>query len=240
MRTRRPSGLDPGTLHGLTGGNAFFLTELLAAGSTDLPRWARDAVLARALRVSPAARSALDVVALLGGRMEPSLLATAGLDGLDVDELVDAGLLVTDGDAVRFRHELARVAVDAELTPHRRIEVHRRVFDALQSSGCDDDARLAFHADGAGHADAVRQLTPRPRRPGPPSSAPIGRPRCSTGARCATPTRRTYAATPSSTTLSMELTFLDRWEEAADARTAGLAVWRALEERVGSATACAA
>ncbi len=35
--------------------------------------------------------------------------------------------------------------------------------------------------------------------------------------------------------LSMELTFLDRWEEAADARTAGLAVWRALDEprRVG-------
>ena len=230
-----PSGLDPGTLHRLTGGNAFFLTELLAAGSTDLPRSARDAVLARALRVSPAARSALDVMAVLGGRMEPSLLARAGLDGPDVDELVDAGLLVTDGDAVRFRHELARVAVDAELTPHRRIDVHRRVFDALQSSGCDDDARLAFHADGAGRAEAVRELAPRAAA----RAAALGAHREAvlqyrralrhadlTDARC---------LAELDDALSMELTFLDRWEEAAEARRAGLARWRTLDEprRVG-------
>src|SRR4029077_10735593 len=121
---------------------------------------ARDAVLARAARVSPQARAALEVAALIGGGMEPGLLAKAGIDGLDADELVGAGLLVADGRTLRFRHELARVAVDASLAPNRRIEVHRTVLDALQSFGCDDDARLVYHADGAGDTVLVRRFAP--------------------------------------------------------------------------------
>ena len=39
--------IDAGALHRLTGGNAFYVTEVLAAGGTSIPETVRDVVLAR-------------------------------------------------------------------------------------------------------------------------------------------------------------------------------------------------
>ena len=61
------TGLDPEEAHRLTGGNPFFLTEMVAAGSTE-PQTVHDAVLARAARLPPASRLALDVASQLDGR----------------------------------------------------------------------------------------------------------------------------------------------------------------------------
>ena len=47
-----PHGVDAGELHRRTGGNPFFVTEVLAAGGGEIPATVRDAVLARAARLS--------------------------------------------------------------------------------------------------------------------------------------------------------------------------------------------
>src|SRR6185436_14433308 len=72
--------LDVTELHRLTGGNAFFVTEVLAAGGAQLPTSVRDAVLARVARLSPAGRQVVEVVSLAGPRVELELLETL-LDG---------------------------------------------------------------------------------------------------------------------------------------------------------------
>ncbi len=69
------SGREPAALHALTGGNPFFVSEVLCATSDELPASARDAVLARASRLSAAGRAVLDAAALVGERVEPDLLA---------------------------------------------------------------------------------------------------------------------------------------------------------------------
>ncbi len=229
------SGLDPAELHRLTGGNAYFVTELLRAGTTELPRTARDAVMARTVQLGPQARTALEVVAVLGQRAKPALLVKAGLDGEDIDELVAAGLLVVDGDAIGFRHELARVAVDSTIAPYRRIEVHRQVLDALQSFGCDDDARLAFHAEAAGDVAGVRRWAPRAAE----RAAALGAHREAVAQyeralrHADDADQRTVAGLLDA--LATELTPLDRWDESAAARSAALAIWRELDDplRVG-------
>ena len=40
------------------------------------------------------------------------------------------------------------------IAPHR-LGLHRAALDALVAAGCDDDARLAFHADAVGDREAV-------------------------------------------------------------------------------------
>src|SRR5262249_59515686 len=61
-----PHGVDPDELYRVTGGNPFFVTEALAAGhETLLPPTIRDAVLARAARLSGPARELLDIVAVV-------------------------------------------------------------------------------------------------------------------------------------------------------------------------------
>src|SRR5204862_5394741 len=70
----KDSGLDAHDLHRRTGGNPFFVTEVLASGGTALPPTLRDAVLARAARLGPEARQALEAAAVLGSRFDPLLL----------------------------------------------------------------------------------------------------------------------------------------------------------------------
>ena len=48
-----PHGVDADDLYRKTNGNAFFVTEVLAADGAEVPETARDAVLARAARLSP-------------------------------------------------------------------------------------------------------------------------------------------------------------------------------------------
>jgi tetratricopeptide (TPR) repeat protein len=68
---------------------------------------------------------------------------------------VAAGLLVADGAALRFQHEIARRAVEQAIPGHRRPAIHARILAALLDTGLEDHARLAFHAEAAGDGPAA-------------------------------------------------------------------------------------
>ncbi|MCP2199141.1 ATP-binding protein [Lentzea flava] len=143
------SGLDAAELHHRTGGNAFFVTEVLGDGGATVPATVRDAVLARAARLTPGAREVLDALACLGPRAAPWVVeAVSGRPFADLDECADRGLVVAHGGVVSFRHELARVAVEEAIAPGRAARVHRRALDVLGAAppGEVEPARLANHA----------------------------------------------------------------------------------------------
>ncbi|HYN19038.1 MAG TPA: AAA family ATPase, partial [Actinomycetes bacterium] len=151
-----PEGIDPDRLHQITGGNPFFVTEVLGASSREVPPTVRDAVLARAARLSPVARGALDAAAVVPDGVELALLeAVARADAAAVDECVAAGMLRGEGRGLRFRHELARLAVERAGPAGRRVELHRQFLAHLAVASRDDPARLAHHAEEAGMATAV-------------------------------------------------------------------------------------
>jgi DNA-binding CsgD family transcriptional regulator len=153
-------GVDAGRLHRLTGGNPFFVSEVLASGGSFVPDTVRDAVLARAARLDPRARALLDAVAILPEGAELSLLEpVAGEAVAELERCLASGVLVGERDGVRFRHEIARVAVEEALPPDRRVALHRRALAALVAGGA-DPARLAHHAEAAGDREAVLRHAP--------------------------------------------------------------------------------
>jgi DNA-binding CsgD family transcriptional regulator/tetratricopeptide (TPR) repeat protein len=157
-----PHDADGDAIHALTGGNAFFVTEVLALGSTALPETARDAVLARTASLGPGRRRLLEAVALVPGKTELSLLeavAPAELEHLDV--CLVAGVLREEAGAIAFRHEIARLAVEGAVPAARRRRLHSEIFRALRNEhGGGDPARLAHHAERAGDAAAVLEWAP--------------------------------------------------------------------------------
>ena len=159
-----PYGVDETDLFDKTAGNPLFVTEVLAAGGgTTIPSTVRDAVLARAARLPPAAMTLLEAVAIAPPQAELWLLdALAGSDLDSLDVCLSSGMLAPTGHAVAFRHELARLAIEASLTPTRRIALHREVLSVLETHGAGivDLARLAHHADGSGDVDAVLRVAP--------------------------------------------------------------------------------
>jgi DNA-binding CsgD family transcriptional regulator len=157
-----PYGVDGNELYRVTAGNPFFVTEVLASGKGSIPPTVRDAVLARATRLTGEARALLDVVAIAPPQVELWLLqALAGEDALE--ECLSSGMLVEGpSTTVAFRHELARLAIEESLEPRRRLSLHRAALAALAEppAGLPDAARLAHHADAAGDSDAVLRFAP--------------------------------------------------------------------------------
>jgi DNA-binding CsgD family transcriptional regulator/tetratricopeptide (TPR) repeat protein/GTPase SAR1 family protein len=152
-------------LYELTGGNPFFLTEVLAANTATVPDSIQDAVLARAATLSPSARRVLDVVSVVPGRAERWLLGEIEEATEAVLECAAAGMLVPAHDTLSFRHELARLAWQATLDPASRAQLHAGVLDIISERGeTMSPARLVHHAAGAGRTDSVLRLAPAAAR----------------------------------------------------------------------------
>jgi tetratricopeptide (TPR) repeat protein/GTPase SAR1 family protein len=158
-----PYDVDPTELHRVTAGNPFFVTEVLASGGAETPATVRDAVLARAARLTPEGRSVLETVAIATPHAEPWLVeALSGPIDARLDECTAAGMLVSTHDSVMFRHELARLAVEESLTAARKLGLHRIALETLRARGdiSANLARIAHHADAAGDTEAVLECAP--------------------------------------------------------------------------------
>ena len=155
------TGVDAGALYRETGGNAFFVTEVLASGGRHLPPTVQDAVLSRVHRLSPQGRLALEVAAVVGSRIEPQLIhSMADVSADSVDECVSAGMLRFDAPTYAFRHELVRQAVLSGITPGRLGALHWQVLERLRMLPMSPRpyARLAEHAVAAGDALAILEF----------------------------------------------------------------------------------
>jgi len=130
-------------------------------GGGRLPATARDAVLARATRLSADAQAVLEAIAVVPQRAEVWLLeALLGPRITLLDECLVSGMVAADGAAVSFRHELARLAIEERIAPHRRVRLHRDVLAALlESDGVEvDAARFAHHAEAADDGRATLEF----------------------------------------------------------------------------------
>jgi DNA-binding CsgD family transcriptional regulator/tetratricopeptide (TPR) repeat protein len=160
----RPREVDAAELYRVTGGNPFFVSEILEAGWPSVPPTVRDAVGARLARLAPGTRRAVESAAVIGARVDRSLLSSVLSPGSSEQECLTTGLLIADGMRLRFRHELVRMAVEAGIAPHRRTELHAHLLAELEVRGDADPSLLAHNAEGAGDAKAVLRHAPEAAR----------------------------------------------------------------------------
>ena len=134
-----------------TGGNPFFITELLrlltserrldlASVHTVLPHEVRDVLRRRIERLPDRTQSLLNVVALLNRPAEIPLLT--GVTGLsdeavldDTEAAVASSLLIEDPASGGFllSHDLVRQTLEETLSAHRLARMHARIAEVMQS-----------------------------------------------------------------------------------------------------------
>ena len=166
--------IDPIALHRQTAGNPFFVTEVLSSPEGGLPVTVRDAVLARAARLSASGQAVLQAAAIIGPRIEPAVLAeVTSAEAAAAEESLAIGILVTQGEMLAFRHELARQTILETLSPPRKLALHQMTLDALKNSPVtrNDLTRLAHHAEGAGDREAILEFAPAAARHAAAASA---------------------------------------------------------------------
>jgi tetratricopeptide (TPR) repeat protein len=147
-------------LHQETGGNPFFLEELLrhlaetddltrfasadahptAIVELDLPEGVRDVVARRLRRLPSSVNDALAVAAVIGSEFDVALLARAArqpaADILDaLDQATDTGLLKPDPVRIgryAFAHHLVRQALSSSIGTARRAQLHANTGAAME------------------------------------------------------------------------------------------------------------
>ena len=150
--------IDSEELYRKTAGNPFFVTEVLASVGEAIPSTVRDAVLARASRLSHRSRFLLDSVAIAPPQVDIRILEIVAAENFGgLGECVDGGMLVSNNCAVAFRNELARLAIEDSIAPDRELQLHRTMLRALETrfNGAADPARLAHHAERAHEPEAL-------------------------------------------------------------------------------------
>src|SRR5215469_9726536 len=225
--------VDGGELYRITGGNPFYVSEILEAGWPSVPPTVRDAVGARLARSGPGTRRVVEIAAVIGTRVDRSLLS-AVLDGsgAPVEDSLAAGILAADGTGLRFRHELVRMAVAAAIAPHRKTELHARLLAELEERGDADPSVLAHHAEGAGDEKAVLRHAPQAAR----RSSALGAHREAAAQferalRFAGGLEKPALAAVQEG-IAGEYSLLDRWEETEEALRAALALRRELGDHL--------
>ncbi len=141
-------------LYALTAGNPFLVSEALAAGD-DLPTHAvRDATLARASRLPKEARVVLEAVSIFPRRAETAIVADLVKQDLSgLDSCIERGMLMLNGALLRFRHELARLAIEASIAPTRQRALHQAVVEILVARTNARASEIAHHAERAANVE---------------------------------------------------------------------------------------
>jgi DNA-binding CsgD family transcriptional regulator/tetratricopeptide (TPR) repeat protein len=147
----------------LTGGNPFLVTEALAVEGDAPPETVRDATLARAARLPLAARTVLEAVSIFPRRADAALVEIVLGAPIEtgVDACVERGMLVAEGRSLRFRHEIARRAIEASLTLAQLRQLHQRVVSALRTDPESRSSEVVHHAERAGDVAALVEYARR-------------------------------------------------------------------------------
>ncbi len=99
----RAAGVSDSSVYLASGGNPFFVTELLRHPESKVPVTVRDSVLGRAARLAPGPRALLDLVACVPRAAELALVDAVAKPALDaIDACVSCGLLVAEADDAAF------------------------------------------------------------------------------------------------------------------------------------------
>jgi DNA-binding winged helix-turn-helix (wHTH) protein/tetratricopeptide (TPR) repeat protein len=167
-----------------TDGNPFFATEMLrhlkesgaidrlgarATAVTDpgLSEGIKEVIGRRLSRLSDACNRVLGIASIIGREFDPALLDAVAdlpehelLDGLE--EALRAQLVTDSRDVngrLAFRHALIRETLYSELSSPRRVRLHRRIADAIESRARNLStaplAELAYHFSQAASAGAA-------------------------------------------------------------------------------------
>ncbi len=174
LRELPPSAASDATLSRLrasAAGNPLYLIELArsvasatAQSGDAFPETVERVLAARIDQLPVSGRELIRDASVLGSTMNRSLASRV----LDRADLVEADtwehelgdLVILDDGAVRFRHDMVRVAAYEGLSVRRRRAVHRRAGDVIEEWGdgvpiADPISALAFHASGSGLPERI-------------------------------------------------------------------------------------
>jgi len=159
-KTRGYSGED---VYGISGGNPFYVNEILASYSPGIPDNIKDTILSVFNRLNANTRQVCELLAVT-----PTGLETDYLEQLEpqyaalLATCLETKIILLKDDRLFFKHELYRRTIESSLSPFTRILLNKRILtafrDRFESNG--ETERIIHHAKNANDHPTVVHYAP--------------------------------------------------------------------------------
>ena len=156
-------GYSGENLYEITGGNPFYVMEMLASYREEIPDNVKDAVLALFNPLVGKTRDIWEMLSIMPEGMETNILATFDTDWeLVLDRCVTYGVLLIRNDKVLYKHELFRRTIESSISPLRRIQLNRKILESFLDRFIREGAieRIVHYATNAGDNSLVAKYAP--------------------------------------------------------------------------------
>ncbi len=150
-------GREDLNLYDKTGGNPLLVTEVLTNAETETPPTIKELMSYKMNLLSAGSRSVIEMISVIPGKVENWLAKILIKDYNLIDDPLKFGILKIDNDAIIFKHELIRIAIEDSLFETKRIEFNSLVLKILLEQKNKDHylARIIHHATNAKDIDTI-------------------------------------------------------------------------------------
>ena len=159
----RKAGLNESNLYRITGGNPFYVTEVLANRSQEFPSSIKDAVISRTAGLDSDTLRVLELISVIPNKVEIEFLKKLIADIEEhVDNCLKKAILTADKNLISFRHELGRLAFMDTIPEIYKIKLHQKVLQCLLEYPDQNNylARIVHHAVKSNDAENVIKYAP--------------------------------------------------------------------------------
>jgi DNA-binding CsgD family transcriptional regulator len=148
----------------ISGGNPFYVNEILASYSPGIPDNIRDSILSVYNRQNEKSKQAWEILSIMPTGLE--LIYLEKLDpslSMAAADSLHAGILILKEGLIFFKHELYRRTIESSLSPLLRVSLNKKILDSFlenfEQQG--EIERIVHHAKNANVYDAVVIYAPR-------------------------------------------------------------------------------
>jgi DNA-binding CsgD family transcriptional regulator len=156
-------GYNGEDVYSISGGNPFYVNEILASYSTGVPDNIKDSILSVYNRNDGITKQIWEILSVLPTgfevkyleRLEPSYAAA-------LEKCLDLRILVPKEGLISFKHELYRRTIESSLSPLLRVALNKKILDLLLEDFEEnlETERIIHHAKNANEYDLVVHYAP--------------------------------------------------------------------------------
>ncbi|MBV9987519.1 MAG: AAA family ATPase [Chitinophagaceae bacterium] len=157
-------GYNGEDVYQVTGGNPFYVNEIIASYSPGIPENIKDSVLSVYNRQAAAIKHIWQVLSIMPEGLELGWLSEIDANGRNaIESCLLHGVLLIRGSRIVFKHELYRRTIETALSPFKRQELNKQVLDffldRFRASGAVE--RIVHYAKNASENELVDMYAPQ-------------------------------------------------------------------------------
>ena len=162
-RLAQEKGYNGEDVYSISGGNPFYVNEILAGYSAGIPDNIKDSILSVYNRLDEKTKHIWQVLSVM-----PTAFELRSLEKLEpnfieaIESCLETKILIVDKGMIFFKHELYRRTVESSLSPLLRVALHKKILGHLLES-FEENSRIEqiiHHAKNANEYDLVVRYAP--------------------------------------------------------------------------------